>query len=42
LAAQGGQAHFVTLTFWDSIEAVREFAGADVDWPSAIPMIAIS
>lgn len=27
----GSVTHFVTLTFWDSIAAIRSFAGDDVD-----------
>jgi len=27
---RGEQAHFLTLTFWDSLEAVRQFAGEDI------------
>jgi heme-degrading monooxygenase HmoA len=34
---QGDQAHFVTLTFWDSIEAVHAFAGTDVDQAKYYP-----
>jgi heme-degrading monooxygenase HmoA len=26
----GDEAHFLTLTFWDSVEAIREFAGEDI------------
>jgi heme-degrading monooxygenase HmoA len=28
---EGGQAHFLLLTLWDSMEAIREFAGSDPD-----------
>ena len=28
---EGDVAHFVTLSFWDSLEAVRAFAGDDVE-----------
>lgn len=28
---EGDRTEFVTLTFWDSMDAVRSFAGADVD-----------
>ncbi len=24
------EAHFLTLTFWDSLEAIRQFAGEDI------------
>lgn len=27
----GEQAHFLTLSFWDSAEAIRKFAGADIE-----------
>lgn len=27
----GEQAHFLILTFWDSIEAIKEFAGEDIE-----------
>jgi len=27
----GGIVHFVTLTFWENMDAIRAFAGADVD-----------
>jgi heme-degrading monooxygenase HmoA len=27
----GEVAHFVTMTFWDSMDAIRGFAGADVN-----------
>jgi len=26
---EGGQAHFLTLTFWDSVESIKKFAGED-------------
>lgn len=26
----GGEAHFLTLSFWDSIEAIKSFAGTDI------------
>jgi len=29
--ADGEVTHFVTMTFWKSLEAVRAFAGADVE-----------
>lgn len=28
---QGDQAHFLTITFWDSPEAIAKFAGPDID-----------
>jgi len=28
---EGEQAHFVTLTFWTSTEAIRAFAGSEID-----------
>ena len=28
---EGEQAHFLLLTFWDSIEAIKRFAGEDVE-----------
>jgi heme-degrading monooxygenase HmoA len=28
---EGGQAHFLTLTFWDSEEAIMAFAGDDIE-----------
>jgi heme-degrading monooxygenase HmoA len=28
---EGDRAHFLLLTLWDSMEAIREFAGSDVD-----------
>jgi heme-degrading monooxygenase HmoA len=28
---EGEQAHFLTLTFWDSVEAVKKFAGEDFE-----------
>ncbi|HYJ92257.1 MAG TPA: hypothetical protein VEV84_13185 [Pyrinomonadaceae bacterium] len=28
---ENGVAHFLTLTFWDSYEAIKEFAGQDID-----------
>jgi heme-degrading monooxygenase HmoA len=27
---RGDEAHFLTLTFWDSVEAIRRFAGEDI------------
>jgi len=27
----GEQAHFLTLTFWDSLQAIQAFAGEDVE-----------
>ncbi len=29
--SEGEQAHFLTLTFWDSVEAIRKFAGEDIE-----------
>lgn len=29
--AEGNVTHFITLTFWDSEEAIREFAGENID-----------
>jgi heme-degrading monooxygenase HmoA len=29
--AEGEVTHFVTLTFWESLEAIRAFAGADLE-----------
>ncbi len=28
---EGNQAHFLTLTFWDSEESIRRFAGEDIE-----------
>ncbi len=28
---EGDEAHFITLTFWDSIESIKKFAGEDVE-----------
>ncbi len=28
---EGDQAHFLTLTFWDSVEAIQKFAGDNVE-----------
>ena len=28
---EGDQARFLTLTFWDSLQAIQEFAGEDVE-----------
>lgn len=28
---EGEQAHFLTLTFWDSVEAIKKFAGEDFE-----------
>lgn len=28
-SVEGEQAHFLTLTFWDSVEAIKKFAGED-------------
>ncbi|CAG0962034.1 hypothetical protein ANRL3_00939 [Anaerolineae bacterium] len=28
---EGGQAHFITLTFWDSRQAIEKFAGAEIE-----------
>jgi heme-degrading monooxygenase HmoA len=28
---EGDITHFITLTFWDSLESIREFAGDDVE-----------
>ena len=27
---EGDEAHFLTLSYWDSLEAIRNFAGADI------------
>jgi heme-degrading monooxygenase HmoA len=27
---RGGEAHFLTLTFWESEDAIRQFAGEDI------------
>jgi heme-degrading monooxygenase HmoA len=27
---RGDQAHFLTLTFWESVDAIRQFAGEDI------------
>jgi heme-degrading monooxygenase HmoA len=32
-----GRAEFLTITLWDSWEAIRRFAGADVDTPVYYP-----
>jgi len=29
--AEGDVAHFITLTFWENLEAIRAFAGEDVN-----------
>ena len=29
--AEGEVTHFITLTFWESLDAIRTFAGADVE-----------
>ncbi len=29
--SEGELAHFLTLTFWDSADAIRKFAGADIE-----------
>lgn len=29
--AEGEVTHFITLTFWESLDAIRAFAGEDVD-----------
>jgi heme-degrading monooxygenase HmoA len=29
--SEGGRTEFITLTFWDSMEAVKSFAGEDVE-----------
>ncbi len=29
--ADGGVTHFMTLTLWESLEAIRDFAGEDFD-----------
>jgi heme-degrading monooxygenase HmoA len=34
---EGEQAHFLTLTFWDSTEAIRRFAGADIEQAKYYP-----
>ncbi len=28
---EGDRAHFLTLTFWDSVEAIQKFAGGDIE-----------
>ncbi len=28
---EGDQAHFITLTFWDSEQAIEKFAGQDIE-----------
>jgi len=28
---QGDEAHFLTLTFWESAEAIKRFAGEDIE-----------
>lgn len=28
---EGNQAHFITLTFWDSRQAIERFAGAEIE-----------
>lgn len=28
---EGDQAHFITLTFWDSRQAIEKFAGAEIE-----------
>lgn len=28
---EGEQAHFLTLTFWDSVESIKKFAGKDYE-----------
>lgn len=28
---EGEQAHFLTLTFWDSVESIKKFAGEDYE-----------
>lgn len=28
---EGEQAHFLTLTFWDSVESIKNFAGEDYE-----------
>lgn len=28
---EGGQAHFLTLTFWDSVESIKKFAGEEYE-----------
>jgi heme-degrading monooxygenase HmoA len=28
---EGEQAHFLTLTFWDSVEAIKKFAGEEYE-----------
>lgn len=28
---EGGQAHFLTLTFWDSVASIKKFAGEDYE-----------
>jgi heme-degrading monooxygenase HmoA len=34
---EGAQAHFLTLTFWDSAEAIQKFAGADIEQAKYYP-----
>lgn len=33
----GNQAHFLTLTHWDSLEAIEAFAGADISQAKYYP-----
>lgn len=28
---EGDKAHFLTVTFWDSVESIKKFAGEDYD-----------
>ncbi len=34
---EGDITHFITLTFWESLDAIRGFAGDDVEKASTIP-----
>jgi heme-degrading monooxygenase HmoA len=34
---RGDRAEFLLLTLWDSVEAIRRFAGDDIDGPCSIP-----
>lgn len=34
---EGGEAHFLTLTFWESREAIESFAGADIEQAKYYP-----
>jgi heme-degrading monooxygenase HmoA len=35
--ADGAVTHFITLTFWESLEAIRGFAGPDVETAKYYP-----